>query len=294
MKEYIKNGEHLVVPGVFNPLTGIMARRKGFKAIYISGAAFSASLGLPDLGLFTLTELVDFTASVVKTSGLPAIVDADTGFGEALNVVRTVRELEWAGAAAIQLEDQVLPKKCGHLSGKRLVPTHEMVQKIKAAKSVARHTLIIARTDARGVYGMKEALDRAKAYVEAGADIIFPEALTSEEEFAGFSKELHGVPLLANMTEFGKTPYIPAHRFFELGYQIVIFPVTTLRMALKSVQTALTTIKEKGTQQSILDQMLTRKELYELIDYYDYESFDQKLTQETSKLESHEQHNRSN
>ncbi len=291
LREYLSNGDHLIVPGVFNPLTGIMAYREGFKAIYISGAAFSASLGLPDLGLFTLSELVDFTASVVKASGLPAIVDADTGFGEALNVVRTVRELEWAGAAAIQLEDQVLPKKCGHLSGKRLVPSYEMVQKIKAAKSVAKHTLIIARTDARGVYGMKEALERAKAYVEAGADIIFPEALTTEEEFAEFARELKGVPLLANMTEFGKTPYIPASKFFELGYQIVIFPVTTLRMALKAVQTALTTIKEMGTQQSILDQMLTRKDLYEIINYYDYESFDQKLTQETLKLESHEQHN---
>ncbi len=289
LREYLEKGEHLIVPGVFNPLVGIMARRTGFKAIYISGAAFSASLGLPDLGLFTLSELVEFTSSVVKASGLPAIVDADTGFGEALNVVRTVRELESAGAAAIQLEDQVLPKKCGHLSGKRLVPTEEMVQKIKAAKAVSKHSLIIARTDARGVYGMEEALQRARAYVEAGADIIFPEALTSQEEFATFARELNGVPLLANMTEFGKTPYIPAKTFFELGYQIVIFPVTTLRIALKAVQNALTTLKESGTQQSILDQMLTRQELYDLINYYDYETFDQQLTKETPKSESHEQ-----
>jgi len=241
-------------------------------------------LGLPDLGVFTLDELVKFTKYITDAVDIPVIVDTDTGFGETLNVVRTVREFEAIGASAIQIEDQELPKKCGHLSGKHVVSADEMVKKIRAAVEARRdeNFLIIARTDARGVYGIDEAIWRAQAYVEAGADVIFPEALESREEFERFAREVK-VPLLANMTEFGKTPYITAKEFEEMGYKIVIFPVTTFRVAMKAVRDALIELKEKGTQKGLLDKMITRQEQYEVIHYWDYENWDKELNEEVNR-----------
>ncbi len=263
----------VVAPGVFSPLAAVVARRLGFSALYVSGAGFSASLALPDLGVFTLTELAEFVRRVYRACGLPLVVDADTGFGEALNVVAAVRELEWAGAAAVQLEDQPLPKKCGHLSGKSVVPPEEMARKVAAAASARRHTLIVARTDARAVEGLEGAVRRARLYREAGADVIFPEALESEEEFAEFARRVGGL-LLANMTEFGRSPSLPARRLGELGYRLVIFPVTALRAAMKAAEEVLRVLREEGTQARVLDRLQTRAELYERIGYHDYEEWD--------------------
>ncbi|MDQ7801782.1 MAG: methylisocitrate lyase [Armatimonadota bacterium] len=268
----------VVAPGVFNALSAVVARRAGFTALYVSGAAFSASLALPDLGLFTLTELADFVRRVYRACGLPLVVDADTGFGEALNVLAAVRELEWAGAAAIQLEDQPLPKKCGHLSGKSVVPSEEMARKVAAAASARRHALIVARTDARAVEGLDGAVRRALLYREAGADILFPEALESEAEFAEFARRVGGW-LLANMTEFGRSPYLTAQRFAELGYRVVIFPVTALRAAMKAAEEVLEVLRRDGTQVAVLDRLQTRAELYDRIGYAAYEEWDAELAQ---------------
>ncbi len=273
----------IVAPGVFAPSIALLVEKAGFEAAYLSGAALTGLYAMPDLGIITLTELVDMVRMITRVSRIPLIVDADTGFGEALNVVRTVRELEEAGAAAVQIEDQVLPKKCGHLSGKQLVPAEEMVKKIRAAVEARRHLLVVARTDARGVEGLEAAIERAQLYVEAGADIIFPEALRSEEEFAEFAKHVKA-PLLANMTEFGKTPYIPAKRFEELGYKIVIFPVTLFRVAMGAMRKALRVLAEKGSQVDLLDEMMTRKEFYELIGYYAYEERDSRIAREAEEI----------
>ena len=269
LRKMLSSGDTVVAPGTFNALVALAARRAGFTAGYFSGAAFSASLGLPDVGLFTLDELTTAVRWVVRASGLPLIVDGDTGFGEALNVARTIRELEAAGAAAVHLEDQEMPKRCGHLDGKTLVSPSSMVEKVRAAVAARQCLLVIARTDARGVEGLDAAVARARLYKEAGADVIFPEGLESEAEFLSFAQQVDGM-LLANMTEFGKTPYISAERFRELGYQIVIFPVTTLRVAVHAVEGVLAEIKEKGTQAAWLDRMQTREELYDLIEYDRY------------------------
>ena len=256
----------------------------GFKSVYLSGAALTGSLAMPDLGLITLTELSMFTRYITRVIRIPVIVDADTGFGEAINVERTVRELEDAGAAAIQIEDQILPKKCGHLAGKQLVSPDDMVRKIVAAVEARRkETLIIARTDARGVEGLEKAIERANMYVEAGADIIFPEALESLEEFKEFARRVKA-PLLANMTEFGKTPYITVDEFKEAGYKIVIFPVTTFRASMKASKEVLEEIKMRGTQRYILDKLMTRREFYELIGYYEYEHRDKAIDEKARKL----------
>ena len=237
LRRLLKENDIIVAPGVFNPAVALLAERMGFQAVYLSGAALTGSLAMPDLGIITLTELSMFTSYISRVISIPVIVDADTGFGEVINVQRTVRELEAAGAAAIQIEDQVLPKKCGHLSGKKLIPPEEMVKKIIAAvEARKKNTVISARTDARAVEGLEAAVERAKLYVEAGADVIFPEALRSLEEFKAFAKALPGVPLLANMTEFGKTPYLTVDQFREAGYKIVIFPVTTFRYAMGGCQ----------------------------------------------------------
>jgi methylisocitrate lyase len=277
LKELLDTGETLSVPGAFNPLTAMIAKKVGFDALYFSGAAFSASLGIPDLGIFTLDELTDSVRWMVRAAGLPLIVDADTGFGESLNVIRTARELESAGAAAIQIEDQVLPKRCGHLEGKQVVSPDAFAEKIAAAVHARRDMLIIARTDSRAIYGMDDAIQRGKLCRQAGADIIFPEAMQSEEEFETFAKEVGG-PMLANMTEFGKTPYMSVEKFRELGYNIVIFPVTTLRVAAKAAENVLIEIREKGTQVEWLDRMQTRRELYDTIGYDEYEETDRKLS----------------
>jgi len=266
----------LVVPGAFNPLVARAAQRAGFQAVYLSGAAFSAAqLGLPDVGLFTLTELAEELRRITSVCSLPVIVDADTGFGAPLNVARTVDQLARAGAAAVQLEDQQLPKRCGHLSGKTLVETEEMCRKLRAAVQARgnRKLVLIARTDARASQGLEAALQRARAYLDAGADWIFPEALQTEDEFAQFARQVPA-PLVANMTEFGRSPLLAAQRLFQLGYAVVLFPVTLLRVAMKSVQTALELLRREGTQRALLEQMQSRAELYELLDYRDYEQRD--------------------
>ena len=263
-------------PGAPSALVGRLIERLGFEATYLSGAAFSAgSLALPDIGLLTLTELIQHAACLTRAVTIPVIVDADTGFGDAANVERTVRELESAGVAAIQIEDQSLPKRCGHLSGKSLVTPDEMCAKLRAAVSTRADSdlIVIARTDARGVTDLDDALSRARRYLEAGADWIFPEALATRDEFARFADEIDA-PLVANMTEFGKSPLLTLDELAELGYAVVLYPVTALRVAMKAVEAALATLADEGTQSSLLDLMQTRDELYDLLDYSDYEARD--------------------
>ena len=269
------SGRCIAVPGVFNPLVARMAERARFEGIYLSGAALSASAGLPDIGLLSMSELVEQVRLITAASSLPLLVDADTGFGGPLNVERAVGELERAGAAGVQLEDQQLPKRCGHLSGKSLVSAEDMEQKIRAAASARRDPdfVIVARTDARGVEGFKSAVGRARRYLAAGADVIFPEALESREEFAGFRRTLEA-PLLANMTEFGRSPALSVAQLDELGYRIALFPVSTLRAAMKAVERALEEIGRSGSQQALLDSMQTRAELYDLLGYEGYETRD--------------------
>ena len=276
MSEVLRKADFLIIPGVFNPFTALLAEKVGFKAVYLSGGALTSSLGLPDLGVITLDEVAWMVRRIREVTDIPIIVDADTGLGEAINVYRAVKVLERAGANAIQIEDQVLPKKCGHLNGKEVVRPKEMVEKIKAALKARKEMLIIARVDSRGVYGLDDAIERGKMYLEAGADIIFPEALESKEEFARFAKEVKS-PLLANMTEFGKTPLITAQEFKEMGYKYVIFPVTIFRVAAKAMKEALEVLLKEGTQKSLINKMMTRKEQYEVINYYFYENLDKEL-----------------
>ena len=266
----------IAVPGVFNALVGRIAERLGFPAVSLSGAALSASVALPDVGLLTLTEFVEAARTIAAATCLPLLCDADTGFGEALNVERTVHLFEAAGVAGIHLEDQQMPKRCGHLSGKQLVEAEVMAAKLRAAAAARRDRdfVLIARTDARGVIGFDEAVRRARLYVEAGADAIFPEALESKDEFAAFAKALAPVPLLANMTEFGRSPNLDFSELAALGYRMVLYPVTTLRVALRAVETALADILAQGHQRDQLSRMLTRAELYELLDYAGYEQRD--------------------
>lgn len=267
----------LVIPGAFNALTAIQIERAGFQAVYVSGAGLAAARGLPDIGLLSLTEVVSDAATIANAVAIPAVADADTGFGPPLTVMRAVRELERAGLAGIQLEDQEMPKRCGHLPGKRLVSTREMVGKILAATEARRDRdfLVVARTDARAVEGLEAAVRRARAYVEAGADAIFPEALESADEFRAFAtrlaKEAPKVPLVANMTEFGKTPYLSVSEFEDLGYRIVLFPVTALRVASKAIEQMLLELKRHGSQRGSLSQMHTREQLYDLLRYAEYE-----------------------
>ncbi len=264
------------VPGVFSPLVARLAERLGFQAVYLSGAALSASLGLPDIGLVTLTEFTDEARRVVSATTLPLLCDADTGFGEALNVERTVRLFEAAGVAGLHLEDQHLPKRCGHLSGKVLIEAEAMAAKVRAAVAARRDPdfVIMARTDARGVTSFADALRRARLYVAAGADAIFPEALEGPEEFAAFARELPGVPLLANMTEFGKGPLLDFTDLAQMGYRLVLYPVTTLRAALGAVRDTLADLRARGHQRERLGSMLTRAELYDLLGYHGYEERD--------------------
>ena len=267
----------IVLPGAFNALTAMQVERAGFPAVYISGAALSAARGLPDIGLLSMSEVVADSAWIARAVAIPALADADTGFGPPLTVMRAVQEFEGAGLAGIQLEDQENPKKCGHLPGKRVIPAADMAAKIRAATAARRDPdfLIVARTDARAVEGLDAALQRAWAYVQAGADAIFPEALESPEEFRAFAQGLTQrgahVPLVANMTEFGKTPYLTAGEFEDLGYRLVLFPVTALRMAAKTIEDMLHELKSFGTQRSLLGSMQTRQQLYDLLRYAEYE-----------------------
>jgi len=263
----------VAIPGAHNALAALIAKKAGFKALYLSGAALTASLGLPDLGVLGLDELCFFTRAITRAAALPLVVDADTGFGGILNVMRAVRELEDAGAAAIQIEDQILPKKCGHLNDKRLVAPEEMAAKISAAVRARRALRIIARTDAAGVEGLDAALARARLYLEAGADAIFPEALTDEAMFRTFAREI-GVPLLANMTEFGRTPYFTAQQFEDFGFKMVIWPVSSLRAAAGAMRELYDCLAREGSAVAMLDRMQTRAELYETIGYHEYEALD--------------------
>ncbi len=268
-------GATLQVPGAPSALFARLIERCGYEAMYLSGAAFSAGiLGLPDVGLFTLTELAQHTTYLTRACSLPLIVDADTGFGEVLNVERTVIELEAAGAAAIQLEDQQFPKRCGHLAGKSLIEPAAMCEKLRAAAAARtdQDFIIIARTDARGVTNIDDAIDRAKRYLDAGADWIFPEALQTKEEFEQFAAAIEA-PLVANMTEFGKSPLLTLDELADLGYSVVLYPVTLLRVAMFGAEAALRVIAQEGTQAEILDMMQTREDLYDLLDY---QSFDER------------------
>ena len=276
LKSLIDNNEYVLTPGVFSPLIAMMAEKKGFKSLYFSGAAFSAMKGIPDIGIFTFQELFDAVIEITKMSNLPLIVDVDTGFGEVINVTRTVSDLESIGVAAIQIEDQLFPKRCGHLEGKEIIEANEFAKKIYAAKSVSKDMLVIARTDAKAVEGIDSAIERAKLYKDAGADIIFPEALETEEEFKLFAESVNG-EMLANMTEFGKTPYYPAEKFADMGYKIIIYPVSSLRTALNAISDLFDEIMETGTQVKFVEDMLTRKELYNLINYDSYVKMDESL-----------------
>lgn len=262
-------------PGAFSPLVAMLIEQMGFDGIYISGGVLANDLGLPDIGLTTLSEVSQRGRVIARVSDLPAIIDIDTGFGEPMNVARTIQEMEELGLCGCHMEDQVHPKRCGHLDNKVLVDTDTMVKKIKAASSAKRDSnfVLIARTDARAVEGLQQAIDRAKAYVDAGADMIFPEALQDEAEFQKFRNTMP-VPLLANMTEFGKTKLLSYKTLQELGYNIVIYPVTTLRLAMKAVEEGLADILAKGTQEHLLSKMQHRKRLYEILRYQDYNRFD--------------------
>ena len=279
----IMNAEGILqIPGAHDAMAGLIAKRTGFSALYLSGAAYTASRGLPDLGIVTSDEVAERSREIIRATNLPLLVDIDTGFGGVLNVARTAREMEEAGVAAVQIEDQDLPKKCGHLNGKKLVTQEEMVQKIKVIKQVAPSIVIVARTDARGVEGLDSAISRAKAYVEAGADAIFPEALEDQQEFADFSNAI-SVPLLANMTEFGKTPYYTAKEFEDMGYKMVIYPVTSMRVATKAYERTFDLIKNEGTQKNAVEHMQPRSELYETISYSDFEALDNNIAKTVLK-----------
>lgn len=275
-KALIQEEKILQIPGAHDGMAALMAKKVGFSALYLSGGAYTASQGLPDLGMVTSTEVADKAKELVRASNLPVLVDIDTGFGGVLYVARTAMEMVEAKVAAVQIEDQQLPKKCGHLNGKRLVPREELAQKIQAIKKVAPSLVVVARTDAKAVEGIDAAIERAQTYIEAGADAIFPEALQTEEEFQLCAQKINA-PLLANMTEFGKTPYISAQEFQDMGFQMVIYPVTSLRVAAKAYERIFGLIKEEGTQKSGLDDMQTRKELYETISLHDFEALDQSI-----------------
>ena len=268
LRELIAEG-CVAMPGVPNAAMARQVERAGFDAVYISGAGLAnATAGVPDIGLLTLTEVAQLAGYIVNAVNIPAIVDADTGFGGPENVARTIRELERAGLAGCHIEDQEFPKRCGHLAGKTLVPAEEMMEKIEAAVAARRDPdfLIIARTDARGVEDFASAVERAQKYTEAGADAIFPEALQNADEFRDFPKEVE-IPLLANMTEFGKSPLLSFSELAEFGYRMVIFPMSALRVALKASEEFLCALKKSGTQADWIDEMQTREELYELLDY---------------------------
>jgi methylisocitrate lyase len=264
----------LGIPGTHNGLAAQQAKAAGFEACYLSGAAMTASMGLPDLGIITVDDVCVFIRQVTRASGLPVLVDGDTGYGEALNVMHMVRAFEDAGAAAVHLEDQILPKKCGHLNDKKIAAPHDTAAKIAAAAHARRHLYIIARTDAAASEGMDGAVARAKLYMEAGADAIFPEAMNSEEMFREFAARMPGTPLLANMTEFGRTPFFSKTQFEDFGYKMVIWPVTSLRVAAKAQEKLYAAIAADGGAQNCVPDMLTRADLYATIDYAGFEALD--------------------
>ncbi len=274
----LKSGKLLQFPGAFNPLCAQLIERKGFDGVYISGAAMSADLCLPDIGITTLTEFADRGHQIARVTDLPTIIDIDTGFGEPMSAARSVRTMEELGLSACHIEDQVMPKRCGHLDGKEVVSTEMMIQRVKAAAEAKRdpNFILIARSDARAVEGLDQAIDRMKAYVDAGADMIFPEAMQNEKEFEAVRKAIT-VPILANMTEFGKSRLLNRKELESLGFNLVIYPVTTLRLAMGAVDRGLDRILKDGDQNGILGEMQHRRDLYDLLRYHDYNQFDQSL-----------------
>ena len=274
----LNSGRLLRFPGAFTPLSTRLIGELGFDGVYISGAVLSAELGLPDIGLTTLTEVAGRAEQIASATSLPTLVDADTGFGEPLNVARTIQTLEAKGISGCHLEDQINPKRCGHLDGKTLVSTDEMVRRISAAVGARRdpNFIICARTDARGVEGLPAAIERARAYRPAGADLIFPEALADADEFAKFRSAIDA-PLLANMTEFGKSPLLDTQTLVSIGFNVVIYPVTLLRIAMGAIENGLRTIAREGTQRELVPNMQTRSRLYELLHYADYSALDSKI-----------------
>jgi len=272
-------------PGVFNAIGAMLAERNNFNALYLSGSGVAGVQGLPDLSITTIDEVVSEARKITSISKLPLIVDIDTGFGEILNVERTIIEMERAGVSAVHIEDQVMPKKCGHLEGKALVPEQEMIEKIVAAIEARRNKnfMIIARTDARAVEGFDRAVERAKLYLKAGADAIFPEALQTEEEFREFHKKVPGV-LLANMTEYGKSPLLSSKELGTMGYKIVIFPLTAFRATIKTMDFVYSELRKKGTQREMMDKIASRSEFYDIIKYSEYENEDKEISRKSRKI----------
>jgi methylisocitrate lyase len=263
------------VAGVYDGMSSLLAKRAGFEALYLSGAALSASKALPDLGLLTAEDVTRSARDMVRASNLPVIVDCDTGFGEVMNVMRSVRELEDVGVAGIQIEDQRFPKKCGHLNDKRLVPVEDMARKVSAARRASDRMVICARTDA-AASSLDDAIARANAYASAGADLIFVEALTSEDSITAIRQAI-SAPLLANMTEFGRTPQIPRADWRRHGFELVIYPVSAFRIAARAMEEFYLGLFESGSAEAFLPRMMTRKELYEAISYFDYEALDNQI-----------------
>ena len=278
LRDALRGDRLLRLPGAFSPLVAMLIERIGFEGVYVSGGALSANKGLPDVGLTTLSEAAEQAGEIARSTDRPTIADADTGFGEPVNVARTVELLEQAGLAGCHLEDQSMPKRCGHLDQKQLVEPQEMARKIKAAADAKADAnfLVIARTDARDSEGLQSAIDRSKRYLDAGAEMIFPEALADEAEFEAFAKAIDA-PLLANMTEFGKSPLLPVETLERLGYAAAIYPVTSLRLAMKAIEGGLLQLANDGSQQGVVDKMQTRRELYELLRYEEYTRFDEDL-----------------
>ncbi|MER5967022.1 methylisocitrate lyase [Streptomyces sp. NPDC002057] len=274
-REQLASGRLLKIPGAINPYSARLIQEAGFDAAYLSGAVLAADLGLPDIGLTTSTEIAARAQQVTRATDLPVLIDADTGFGEPMNAARTLQLMEDAGLTGLHLEDQVNPKRCGHLEGKTVVPREEMVRRLRSVVDARRDPdfLVMARTDARSVEGLDAAIDRAKAYVDAGAEAIFPEALADEAEFAAF-RDAVDVPLLANMTEFGKSRLLDAATLENLGYNIALYPVTLFRLAMGAIEDGLRTLAADGTQESLLPRMQTRSRLYEVLGYEDYNAFD--------------------
>ena len=273
-RSLVERGGILPLPGAHNGMAALQAKAAGFAGLYLSGAAMTASMGIPDLGIITVDEGAFFIRQIARASGLPVLVDGDTGYGEALNVMHMVRTFEDAGAGAVHIEDQLLPKKCGHLNDKKLADPHDMAAKVAAAAKARRHLYLIARTDAAASEGIDGAVARAKLFMEAGADAIFPEALTTAEMFREFARRMPGVPLLANMTEFGRTPFFTASEFEAMGYRMVIWPVSSLRVANKAQEKLYTTLKREGSTKAMVGEMQTRAELYETIGLHEYEALD--------------------
>jgi methylisocitrate lyase len=278
-RDLLKRPGILKLPGAHNGMAALQAKAAGFDGLYLSGAAMTASMGLPDIGIITVDEVAFFIRQIARASGLPLLVDGDTGYGEALNVMHMVRVFEEAGAGAVHLEDQLLPKKCGHLNDKKLADAHDMAAKVAAAAKARRELVIIARTDAAASEGLDGAVARAKLYMQAGADAIFPEALNTEEMFRAFARRLPGVPLLANMTEFGKTPFFTASEFEAMGYSMVIWPVSSLRVANKAQQQLYAAIARDGGTHKVVEQMQTRAELYATIGLHNYEALDASIVE---------------